>query len=395
MLLLSSVLPLLFSYQVVAAADTNAHPPKPFGHFINNTIHQPTGGEAYIYPRHVELPDGTVIATCNIIGQTGLAYFPIFESKDGGANWQHISNVTDQVNGWGLVAHPSLTQLTEDIGDFKAGTILATGLSWSTDNTTGATKFDLYASQDRARSWKYVSHIATGGRPNTVNGATSIWEPFLLPYKGQLVIYYSDQRDPLHGQKVAHQTSSDLINWGPVVNDVTYELYTTRPGMPVVAYIPPIDEWILVHEKAIGGNSSEFGVTYPVYYVMAKSPLEFGKSVGRPIVVNGTRPLNSAPYVVWSPEGGPNGTIIVSDSAHPSVFTNSFGGAFDRWQEHDTPAGTAHSRPLQLLKKHPDNLLIYGAETWNGVHNPTKRPFSITSVSLHETLKKPAKEQEV
>ncbi|CZT42932.1 related to BNR/Asp-box repeat domain protein [Rhynchosporium secalis] len=328
-------------------------PVLPFGHFINNTIHQPTGGEAYIYPRHVELPDGTVIATCNIIGQTGLAYFPILESKDGGANWQHISNVTDQVNGWGLVAHPSLTQLTEDIGDFKAATILATGLSWSTDNTTGATKFDLYASQDRARSWNYFD---LGAIPSTLQGPT-----------GNILLR------PTRSTPRSESRPPDFLGNPP----------------------PPIDEWILIHEKAIGGNSSEFGVAYPVYYVMAKSPLEFGKSVGRPIVVNGTRPLNSAPYVVWSPEGGPNGTIIVSDSAHPSVFTNSFGGAFDRWQEHDTPAGTAHSRPLQLLKKHPDNLLIYGAETWDGFHNPTKRPFSVTSVSLHETLKKPAKEQKI
>ncbi len=59
-------------------------------------------------------------------------------------------------------------------------------------------------------------------------------------YDNQLVVYYSDQRDPLHGQKLAHQTSSDLVNWGPVVNDAAYTEYLARPGMTTVAYIPPL-----------------------------------------------------------------------------------------------------------------------------------------------------------
>lgn len=82
-------------------------------------------------------------------------------------------------------------------------------------------------------------------------------------YQGQLVAYYSDQRDPLHGQKLAHQTSRDLKHWGPVVNDVAYDLYEARPGMTVIAYIKPIKKWILVHELPIG-NSSSYGVNYPV-----------------------------------------------------------------------------------------------------------------------------------
>jgi hypothetical protein len=77
-------------------------------------------------------------------------------------------------------------------------------------------------------------------------------------YDGQLVAYYSDQRDPLHGQKLAHQTSRDMIHWGPVVNDVAYDLYEARPGMTVIDYIKPLKKWILVHELPIG-NSSSYG----------------------------------------------------------------------------------------------------------------------------------------
>ncbi|KAL2066063.1 hypothetical protein VTL71DRAFT_2134 [Oculimacula yallundae] len=381
-MLLLTLATLLFSYQAVA--DTCAPTPQPFGYFNNNTIYQTTGKEAITYPRFVELDDGTVIATASLQGSTGLSYFPIFESKDGGAHWEYISDLRDQVNGWGFSAQPALTQLTEDLGDYEAGTIMAAGNSWSSNGT----RIDLYASTDGARSWEFVSHIAQGGPPNTTNGATPIWEPYLLPYKGKLVAYYSDQRDPLHGQKLAHQTSSDLKKWGPVVNDVAYQQYIARPGMTVVAYIPPLDQWILVHELPIG-NSSSYGVNYPVYYVMAKSPLEFGKSVGRPIVINGTSAPNASPYVVWSSLGGPNGTIVVSDADRPQVYTNSFGGALDKWEEHGTPAGAVYSRAIQIFKKYPNRLLIYGGETYDNFRAGLHTPFSATVVSLHETLSKP------
>ncbi|CZS97094.1 related to BNR/Asp-box repeat domain protein [Rhynchosporium agropyri] len=370
---------LLFSYQTIA--DTCVPSVQPFGYFNNNTIYQTTGKEAITYPRFIELDDGTVVATASLQGSKGLSYFPIFESKDGGAHWEYISDLRDQVNGWGFSAQPALTQLTEDIGDYKAGTIMAAGNSWSNNST----RIDLYASTDGARSWEFVSHIAQGGPPNTTNGATPIWEPYLLPYKGELVAYYSDQRDRLHGQKLAHQTSFDLKTWGPIVNDVAYQQYIARPGMTVVAYIPPLDQWILVHELPIG-NSSSYGVNYPVYYVMAKSPLEFGKSIGRPIVLNGTSAPNASPYVVWSSLGGPNGTIIVSDADRPQVYTNSFGGALDKWEEHGTPAGAVYSRAIQIFKKYPNRLLIYGGETYDNFRAGLHTPFSATVVSLHETL---------
>jgi len=149
--------------------------PQPFGFFVNNTIYQPVGNETVTYPRYVELTDGTLIATTSIFGRDP-ASFPIFESKDGGATWKYISNLTDEVNGWGMSVQPALVELTEPLGGFDTGTILASGNSAS-DN---GTRIELYASTDRARTWKFVSHIAMGGKPNTTNGADPIWEPYLL-----------------------------------------------------------------------------------------------------------------------------------------------------------------------------------------------------------------------
>jgi hypothetical protein len=153
----------------------NSSRPAPWSYFTNNTIYQTTGEESATYPRFVELQDGTIIATTSLSGHSPN-YFPVFESTDGGASWEYISQLRDAVNGWGFSAQPALAVLTEPMGGYEAGTILGTGNSWSNNGT----RIDLYASKDKARTWEFVSHIAMGGRPNTTNGATPIWEPYLL-----------------------------------------------------------------------------------------------------------------------------------------------------------------------------------------------------------------------
>jgi hypothetical protein len=156
------------------------HKPKPWSFFSNNTIYQTTGNESITYPRYTELQDGSIIATASLSGHSPN-YLPIFESKDGGATWKYVSNLTDQVNGWGISAQPALAELTEPLGGFPAGTILGSGNSWTRNGTRGnGTRIDLYASKDRARSWEFVGNIATGGPPNTTNGADPIWEPYLM-----------------------------------------------------------------------------------------------------------------------------------------------------------------------------------------------------------------------
>lgn len=119
---------------------------------------------------------------------------------------------------------------------------------------------------------------------------------------------------------------------------------------------------------------------------MADSPLEFGENEDLPIVINNTTAPNASPYVVWSPVGGPNGTIVVSDADHRQVYTNRFGGALDRWEEHATPAGAVYSRAIQILHKHPDHLLIYGGETYDNFGSNLHTPFSATVVNLTKVL---------
>ncbi|KAH6841318.1 hypothetical protein B0T12DRAFT_517810 [Alternaria alternata] len=341
----------LTSNAIAHPLSCNSSAPQPWGFFTNNTIYQTSGDEGITYPRYTELQDGTIIATASLSGHNPN-YFPIFESKDGGASWEHVSDLHDTVNGWGFSAQPALTELTEPMGGYPAGTILGAEI---VGVTTGQGSISMLAETAEYYKWRDANLGA------------------VLLYQGQLVAYYSDQRDPLHGQKLAHQTSTDLKTWGPVVNDVAYEEYLARPGMTVVAFIPPLNQWILVHELPIG-NSSSYGSNYPVYYVMADSPLNFRNSVGRPIVINNSTVPNASPYVVWSPLGGPNG------------------GALDKWEEHATPAGAVYSRAIQIFKKRPNHLMIYGGETYDDRGTGIHTPFSATVVRLDEVLKAPATE---
>ncbi|KAH8799163.1 Sialidase, partial [Xylogone sp. PMI_703] len=375
----------LFSLLAVTSVASPLRGPQPWGLFNQNVIYQPPVGQNIEYPRYVQLQDGTLLATATLSG-FNPQFFPVFQSKDGGASWKWISNITDQVNGWGLQAQPALVELTESLGGYAKGTILASGNS-EKRGTGGGTRIDLYASKDKARSWEFVSHIAMGGPPNTTNGATPVWEPYLMLYDHQLVAYYSDQRDPLHGQKLSHQTSKNLKHWGPIVNDVAYANYTVRPGMTIVTYIPPVKKWILVHE--FPGGISLGGAQYPIHYRMADSPLEFDTGEANPVVPqnNITQQPSSSPYVVWTPVGGEYGTIIVSDADHSSLFYNQRGGDVNAWFGVTSPQPAAYSRALHIFSENPDHLMILGAAQFSGVDPPgVIRPFSLSVVSVTDLV---------
>ncbi|KAI6357904.1 hypothetical protein MCOR25_007514 [Pyricularia grisea] len=363
------------SASALVAAQNESPELEPYSLFDNRAIYKAREGERLTYPRHVELESGELLVTASLwTNLTSPTYFPVFESEDGGVSWEWVSNITDQVNGWGMSAQPALMELTEPIGDYSAGTILASGNSWSENGT----RIDVYASLDKGRSWEFVSRVTQGGRPNTTNGADPVWEPFLMLYDHQVVCYYSDQRDPLHGQKLAHQTSPDLKTWGPVVNDVAYDQYIARPGMTVVAKIETMDKYIVVYEYPIG-NSSSHGANYPVHYRIASNPLLFDSAEDHPIVIGGNFAPNASPYVVWSPVGGPNGTIVVSDADYDEVYTNRFGGDPDKWVKNYSPQPGAYSRALHVFRNNTDHLMILGGSKFDG--GPPDLTLSVVSIT--------------
>ncbi|KIJ30705.1 glycoside hydrolase family 93 protein [Sphaerobolus stellatus SS14] len=151
----------------------------------------------------------------------------------------------------------------------------------------------------QSNTWQFVSVVATGTAPNTTNGATPIWEPFLLYHDGELGVFYSDQRDPLLGQKLAHQQSRDLVNWGSVINDVAMSNYTLRPGMTTIAQIGEGKTARIMLSYELGMAPGP--VDYAVGYRISDSPFTFGSAPDMQLVAtDGTIPA-AGPYTVPRP----------------------------------------------------------------------------------------------
>jgi hypothetical protein len=171
-------------------------------------------------------------------------------------------------------------------------------------------------------------------------------------YQDQLVLYYSDQRDPKHGQKLVHQTTRDLKTWDSPVDDVAYAAYKSRPGMTTVTQLPN-GKYMMTYEYDGSGGFS-------TYYRINDNPLKFNDSPGQALVAGNVRSGNS-PYVTWSSYGGENGTIIVSTGSQQQIFVNRALGDTSKWQAYNVPQPAAYTRHLRVFAKNQSSLLIMGA----------------------------------
>lgn len=198
-------------------------------------------------------------------------------------------------------------------------------------------------------------------------------------YQSQIILYYSDQRDPKHGQKLVHQTSKDLLTWDVTVDDVAYSEYKMRPGMSTIVLLPN-DQYLLTYEY--GGAPGGF----PVYYRMASDPRTFASAKEHSLVVGSTR-STSSPFVTWTPysttSGNKNGTILVSANSQSQIFSNSALGDESKWEMHSVAQPAAYTRTLRVLQNDPSRLLIMGAG-----HLPpsTTNAVSLSIVDLGKVL---------
>lgn len=199
-------------------------------------------------------------------------------------------------------------------------------------------------------------------------------------YKSQMILYYSDQRDPKYGQKLVHQTSSDLRTWDPPVDDVAHSPYTARPGMTTVARLPD-GRYIMSYEYG-GGPGAGSGYTFPVFYRIAEDPRQFANAADHPVKAGSTVPIGS-PYVTWSSVGGRDGSIIVSDGTGSRIFVNRAMGDESKWVAYSVPQPEAYTRHLRVLNADPSKLLIMGAG-----HLPpsTTNKVSLSVVDLKQLM---------
>ncbi|KAK2810586.1 hypothetical protein FQN50_002843 [Emmonsiellopsis sp. PD_5] len=334
----------------LAAAQVSSPKPEPFTDFTNYIMWYPAADAVQwhtLYARSFQLPDESLLITWeNYPKEPPLVNHPIYRSVDGGSTWDYYSAIDDQVNGWGMRFQPNLYALPEDFSGYKAGSILAAGVS-SPFSLEGGVYIDLYVSEDNAKTWKFLSHVAWGAGPETIeNGNDALWEPWLMLYNGQIVCFFSDQRDPTHSQKLVHATTNDLLTWSEPVHDVAYPDQGERPGMTTIAYIEPTDSYILTYEFCGSQNCA-------IHYKIAPSPLEFDSVEGIPLVANnGAIAPYGSPYVIWTPHPDRtdgSGLIIVSANSNEELFVNDDSADPNGWKSVNVNMWSAYSRALRIV----------------------------------------------
>jgi hypothetical protein len=96
-------------------------------------------------------------------------------------------------------------------------------------------------------------------------------------------------------------------------------------------------------------NQTSKRYKFPIYYKLSPDPENANTEPWHRLEVDvGTQP-NGGPYATWSPLGGLNGTIVVSDSDHRPLWINQALGE-GIWKEVQNPHGLAYSREVRIRK---------------------------------------------
>lgn len=269
-----------------------------------------------LYPRVVELHhagelNGMLLATFDHSTIKEPPVVPVMCSKDGGVTWEKYSQIEDTQNGYGIRFQPDFRELDRQCGDLPAGTLVMAGNSVPLDFTS--TELSFYISRDHGKTWEFRSSVAKGGPPIEQNfGALGpVWEPNIYLNKyGEITIAYTDERphtDPRFNQTLCLTTSKDGgRTWSDIKYTVTVPDRELRPGMPVVAQMGN-GRFIMVYE-IVGKPCCD------IYYKLSDDGVDWGDPLweGKRVETPDGLFLGSMPYVIWVPQGGKNGTVIVT-----------------------------------------------------------------------------------
>jgi hypothetical protein len=139
----------------------------------------------------------------------------------------------------------------------------------------------------------------------------------------------------------------DLVNWGEVVNDAAEANYTLRPGMTTIAKMGN-GKFIFSYELAFAPEDP-IEAAYAIHYRIADSPFEFDQAEEMLLKSTDGTIASSGPQTIWTPAGGPNGTIVTSDSHRPEFFINHAYGDPSAWVKVDSGKGVGYTRDLRIV----------------------------------------------
>lgn len=301
------------------------------------------------YPRVIQLKigaqKGTLLATYARRGDLA-----VYRSTDNGESWQLFSEIPQ------LSGEPCLYELPVKMGDFPAGTVLACG--GDSRREPGKRSLDVAVSRDSGKSWTFLSTIAAGGigrydpmdRAGLSRDQSPVFEPFLYAdAQNRLVAYFSDERDKKNGysQLLDHAVSTDGgKSWGAIVYDVAIPDGLSRPGMPIVTRDGK-GKYYMSYELVSAPGYALEPRTNATHFRTSSDGVNWGdpKESGTLVQDRWRQFPNGTPYIVWSPWGGPDGTLIVSSRSvvrdeigrvGQGMFVNQRGGR-GLWSLIETP----------------------------------------------------------
>jgi hypothetical protein len=229
--------------------------------------------------------------------------FGIYQSSDDGLTWTQIAApLLSSTSGWKMRVEPDLFELPVSTGNLSAGTILLAGNARTKHSNNH--RMEVWYSTNRGQAWQFRGLVDQ----STNQG---LWEPHLaLSSSGQLICYYSDERFQASGynQLLGERISPDGgLTWGPETYVCAVADGVKRPGMAVTAKLPN-------GQYALSYEGVDFGGDSQIYIKFSHDGTNWGSStnLGTAVQTASGAYLGATPYIIWSPVGGPNGTLIVS-----------------------------------------------------------------------------------
>lgn len=252
-------------------------------------------------------------------------------------------------------------------GVLAAGTLLAAGISSPADNSVQF--LDMYKSTDLGRTWTFLSHVTSA--PNAAAG-DPVWEPFIAVVDSKVIVYYSDERDPAHSQKLVHETFADGVTWSAPVDDVALADSILRPGMPVIAQL--LDgRYIMTYEIAgLAGT--------PDFYQISSNPESWNvTSAGTQFASGGS------PYVVRLTDGR---IAVDAYDGTNNILINTKTDLTGSWVRASTPIQSGYSR--QILPLADGRLFFTSCQRFweSGMHSVSYADMVVPALSSTAKLLK-------
>jgi len=190
----------------------------------------PTQPESQIYgstgyPRIVRIIDESGRKTGDLIASSREK---IFESHDHGHTWHVISTIDSTTDGLTFRCCETLFQLTRPVGSLKEATLVYAAAYLKNDTPA----IGYYLSNDHGQTWSFKGTPVVKGNKNH----HGLWEPqFEIANDGALVMFWSDETDPAHSQKISQIRNYFKGNgWQDEKDTVASSVESDRPGMAVV-----------------------------------------------------------------------------------------------------------------------------------------------------------------